>query len=79
MARMTPKAVETLVRDYEWFHTMLGILGNVSFFVGSVCFLFESTKTFGVWLFIVGSFGMMVGSIGQALVRRARRRREQDD
>lgn len=71
-------AVEELVQDYEWFHTMLGILGNVLFFVGSVMFLFESARTVGVWLFIVGSFGMAVGSVGAALVRRARRRRERD-
>lgn len=65
--------VQEIVRDYEWFHTMVGIFGNVTFFVGSVLFLFEPLKRAGIWLFIVGAFGMLVGSIGAALVRRARR------
>ncbi len=62
------------MQDYEWFHTLLGILGNLAFLVGSVLFLFESLKRAGVWLFIVGSAGMLVGSVGSVLVRRARRR-----
>jgi hypothetical protein len=66
--------VEEFVQDYEWVHTILGIVGNVSFFVGSVFFLVESLKTAGVWLFIIGSFGMMIGSIGRVIVNRARRR-----
>lgn len=68
--------VEEVVQDYEWFHTMLGVIGNVAFFVGSIFFLFESLKTAGVWLFIVGSFGMLIGSLGRIAVRRARRRRQ---
>ena len=61
----------------EWFHTLLGILGNVAFVVGSIFFLFESLKTAGVWLFIIGSTGMLVGSLGQIVVRRTRRRRQE--
>lgn len=72
-----PDVVKEAVRDYEDVHTGLGIVGNVSFFIGSVFFLFEGLKTAGVWLFIIGSFGMMVGSIGQAIVRAERRRRDE--
>lgn len=61
--------LQRLVSDYEWFHTGVGILGNLMFFVGSVLFLFESAKTVGVWLFIVGSFGMLIGSVGEAVVK----------
>lgn len=60
--------LDRIVQDYEWVHTLLGIVGNVSFFVGSVFFLFEPLKTAGIWLFIVGSAGMLVGSVGRALV-----------
>jgi hypothetical protein len=66
--------VQEIVRDYEWFHTMVGIVGNISFFAGSILFLFEATKRAGLWLFVVGSFGMLLGSVGAALVRRVRRR-----
>jgi len=42
----------------------------VAFFVGSILFLppLERFKTFAVWLFIIGSFFMLVGSIGRLLV-----------
>ncbi|HEX5678265.1 MAG TPA: YrhK family protein [Alcanivorax sp.] len=36
--------------------------------VGSVFFLWESLKPAGVWLFIIGSAGMLLGSIGAAIV-----------
>ncbi len=55
---------------FHWLHTTLGLIGNVSFFVGSVFFLFEApVKTAGIWLFIVGALGMMLGSIGDAVVK----------
>ena len=57
------------VEEFHWFHTTLGLIGNVSFFVGSVLFLWESTKLLGIWLFIVGSLGMMLGSIGDAVAK----------
>lgn len=60
--------LDRLVQDYEWVHTTLGLIGNVSFFVGSIFFLFEPLKTAGIWLFIVGSAGMLVGSVGRAVV-----------
>lgn len=56
------------MRRYDWIHTSLGIFGNVAFLIGSVCFLAESTKTIGVWLFIAGAAGMLLGSIGEAVV-----------
>lgn len=49
-----------LLREYEWIHRGLGILGHLCFFVGSVLFLWEATKLAGVWLFIVGAGGMLV-------------------
>lgn len=60
-----------IVKDYGWVHTSLGLLGNVLFFVGSVLFLpvFEPWKTMGVWLFIIGSFLMLVGALGELSVK----------
>lgn len=59
--------------EYQWIHLTLGLIGNVLFFVGSVLFLFEQQlQTLGVWAFVVGSFLMLVGSLGKALVKYAR-------
>ena len=62
------RAIRLAERLY-WLHTTLGLVGNVSFVIGSVFFLFESLKTAGVWLFVVGSVGMLLGSIGQKVVQ----------
>ncbi len=63
--------IKTVVRDYGWIHLSLGLFGNVMFFVGSILFLptFEPVQTIGVWLFIFGSGLMMIGAIGQLLVK----------
>lgn len=62
------------LREFPWIHLGLGLLGNLLFFVGSVLFFWEGTKTAGVWLFVLGSLGMLVGSIGQLLVKIEERR-----
>lgn len=67
------KALKEFFDEYEWVHLTLGLLGNVLFFVGSLLFLFEQRlQTFGVWAFVLGSFLMLVGSFGNALVKYAR-------
>lgn len=60
-----------IVKDFGWIHTSLGLLGNVLFFVGSILFLpaFEAYKTIGVWLFIIGSFLMLIGALGELGVK----------
>ncbi|MGV0819370.1 YrhK family protein [Martelella sp. AMO21009] len=62
--------IRTLVGEYGWIHLSLGLLGNIGFFVGSIFFLpsLEQYKTLGVWLFIVGSFFMLIGAVGRLLV-----------
>lgn len=35
--------------------------------------LWESLKTAGVWLFIIGATGMLIGSIGSGIVKYERR------
>ena len=70
--------LKTMVQEYGWIHTGLGLLGNVAFFVGSVVFLptfgkWEAVgvewQTVGVWLFIFGAFFMLVGAAGNLLVK----------
>jgi hypothetical protein len=72
---MAARAVQVFVHDFPEIHLGIGLFGNTMFFVGSVCFLFPPLETLALWLFVVGSFGMLVGSLGQAFVRRERRRR----
>ena len=57
------------VKDYSWIHTILGIFGNACFFVGSIFFFYESLKTPGIWLFVWGSFGMLIDSLGEAIIK----------
>ncbi len=61
--------------DFPWVHLGLRLFGNTLFVVGSVLFFWESTKTLGVWLFVFGSSGMLLGSVGELLVRIEKKRR----
>ncbi len=62
--------LQILVRDYGWVHLSLGLLGNLTFLIGSVLFLprYEPLQPLGTWLFIVGAFLMAIGSLGRLLV-----------
>jgi len=71
--------IGTLVRDYRWIHVTLGIIGNTSFFVGSIFFLYKSMQIPAIWLFIAGSLGMLIGSVGEAIVIFEERRIRQSD
>lgn len=66
---MSIAEIRRLINDFRWVHIGLGLVGNTSFFAGSILFLWESTMLVGVWLFIAGSFGMMIGSMGEAVVK----------
>jgi hypothetical protein len=72
-------ALRAFVKEYEWVHTLIGLFGNFLFFVGSVFFLWQSWKVAGVWLFILGSFAMLLGSMGEALIRWERRIRKREE
>lgn len=74
-ARRIPPLLHVLVSDYEWIHIGLGLIGNVAFLVGSFLFFSASTKQLALWLFVIGSSGMLIGSIGSALVRYERKQR----
>lgn len=62
------QAFQELIRHYSWIHTTLGLIGNTCFFIGSILFLLEF-HDIAVWLYISGSFGMLVGSLGDAIIK----------
>ncbi|ANB32995.1 YrhK family protein [Rhodovulum sulfidophilum] len=59
--------LERTVRVYRHWHLSVAVAGNFLFLVGSVLFLptFSSWETAGVWMFIVGSFLMLIGAFGE--------------
>lgn len=58
-----------LATGFTWLHQGIGVLGGVTFLVGSVLFLYDGLlQRAAVWLFIVGSAGMLVGNVGSALL-----------
>ncbi|MXO65871.1 YrhK family protein [Altericroceibacterium endophyticum] len=65
------ETLSVIVKDYGWIHGGIGVLGNLTFFIGSIFFLprFEAHLTLGVWLFIAGSLLMMVGAAGDLVVK----------
>lgn len=63
------RPLRKIVDDFDWIHTTVGLLGNLLFVVGSILFLWESTKQTGVWIFIAGSSFMFVGSAGDATIK----------
>lgn len=70
--------IRTLVKKYEYIHTVVGIIGNLLFVAGSVLFYkaFEQYYTFAVSLFVLGSALMLIGSLGNGLRRLWQRREE---
>jgi len=62
------KAIQLAIRHFSWVHLTLALLGNFAFLVGSVLFLWEPSKIYGVWLFILGAAGMFLGSVGNLIV-----------
>ena len=60
----------TLLHDFGWIHRGIGLIGNLTFLLGSILFLpsFSSLQTAGVWLFIGGSALMFVGALGEFLI-----------
>lgn len=51
---------------FPQLHLGIGILGNALFIVGSVLFM-RRQEDVGIWFFVVGSSGMLLGSLGEAL------------
>ncbi|GHF32562.1 hypothetical protein FHX82_005159 [Amycolatopsis bartoniae] len=67
-------SMRSFIREFPTVHLVIGVIGNVIFFVGSVLFLWSWAEQLAIWLFIIGSFGMMLGAIGQAIYIHERNR-----
>jgi hypothetical protein len=46
---------------------------------GSIMFYYNSLKTPAIWLFIAGSFGMLIASLGQLFVKIEEHRKKKDN
>ena len=68
-----------VIRDYPYVHTIIGIMGNLMFVVGSVLFfkVFDVWYSLAVWLFVLGSTFMLVGAVGEGLIRMIEHRERQ--
>jgi hypothetical protein len=53
-------------------------MGNLLFVIGSVMFFFKQVETGAIWLFVLGSAGMLTGSVGELFVRIEKRRTGSD-
>lgn len=47
-------------KRYGLIYTLNDIFIAVWFIIGSICFFNESTKTIGVWLFLLGSIELLI-------------------
>ena len=72
---MASRPVRELVYEFPLVHLVTGLFGNITFVLGSILFFFPDSHKAGLWLFIFGSSGMLLGSLGEVLVRYERRRR----
>lgn len=70
--------IGTFLRDFPWIHLLIGLTGNLLFFVGSIMFFSDSLETGAIWLFVLGSLGMLMGSLGEIFVRIEKRRTGSD-
>lgn len=66
---MNRAELQDVATEFRWLHQAIGVVGGMTFFVGSVLFLYDGLlQRAGVWLFIVGSAGMLVGNVGNTLI-----------
>ncbi|GAA3223842.1 hypothetical protein GCM10017691_11240 [Pseudonocardia petroleophila] len=71
---MNRARLQHVATEFRRLHQGIGVLGGVTFFVGSILFLYDGLlQHAAVWLFIVGSAGMLVGNVGSALITYERR------
>lgn len=61
------------VRRFAQLHLAIGLLGNGVFIVGTVLFMSHRENT-GTWFFLVGSCGMFLGSLGEVMRIKGKRR-----
>lgn len=47
-------------KRYKVLHTLNDFLIGLLFLVGSFCFFFEELKPAGIWMFVIGSFQLLI-------------------
>ena len=67
--------ISRTAHDMPWVHLGIGLIGNFAFVVGSIFFLYPSLTRAGTWLFVVASWGLLIGVCGEIMVRVEARRR----
>jgi YrhK-like protein len=67
--------IRRYAHDIPWVHMGVALVGNFAFVVGSLFFLSPTLTRAGTWLFVVASWGLLVGVIGEILARYEARQR----
>lgn len=70
--------IRRYAHEIPWVHMGVGLFGNLAFVVGSLFFLVPSLTRAGTWLFVVASWGMLIGVIGEVLARYEAKQRAKD-
>jgi hypothetical protein len=65
-------------RDVPWIHMGIALFGNFAFVVGSLFFLSPALTRAGTWLFVVASWGLLIGVVGEILARYEARQRARE-
>ena len=61
--------IRRYAHDIPWVHMGVALVGNLAFVVGSLFFLSPELTRAGTWLFVVASWGLLVGVIGEIFAR----------
>jgi hypothetical protein len=61
--------IRRYAHDVPWVHLGVALVGNLAFVIGSLFFLSPALTRAGTWLFVVASWGLLIGVIGEILVR----------
>lgn len=69
------RRIARTAHDIPWVHLFIGLIGNLAFVIGSLFFLSPELTRAGTWLFVVASWGLLIGVLGEIMVRYESRRR----
>lgn len=69
------RRIARTAHDIPWVHLGIALIGNLAFVIGSLFFLSPALTRAGTWLFVVASWGLLVGVCGEIMVRYEARRR----
>jgi hypothetical protein len=79
MAKKHHELQKSFFDKHEWWFVALGLIGNIMFFIGSICFLFKPLETTAIGFFIFGSGLMLVSSSAESLAEYSRNKLKQKE